>query len=236
MTEKIHGTNGTTIMQNDVLRQEAEKRLAGREETAPDSTVRTADEIMHELRVHQIELEMQNEALTASQIALEESRDKFSDLYDFAPVGYVTLTKAGVIAEANLTAATILGIERGKLINNRIRKYIANEDLESWDWYFLGMLRHGEKNGCDLKFLRTDGGLISTRIESIRLDHDRIEPVVRTAIIDVTDRARVEEKLARSDHELNELAAAYDTINAGQAELKKPVGEQPDRVHLPPQH
>ena len=76
-----------------------------------------AQQLIHELQVHQIELEMQNEELRNAQQQLNESLAKYSDLYDFAPVGYVTADREGLILEANLTFAGQLGIERGRLIN-----------------------------------------------------------------------------------------------------------------------
>ncbi len=87
------------------LQSAAEQRLACAPE--PDSS-RTAEELLHALQVHQIELEMQNEALRLTQIALEESRDGYLDLYEFAPVGYLTLTDSGLIAAINLNGAALL--------------------------------------------------------------------------------------------------------------------------------
>ncbi|MHB8950367.1 MAG: hypothetical protein ACYC4S_15075 [Rhodoferax sp.] len=76
-----------------------------------------AEELLHELQVHQIELEMQNAALREAQLELEASRDRYVDLYDFAPLGYLTLTLDGLIQEVNLTAAGWLGVVRGQLLN-----------------------------------------------------------------------------------------------------------------------
>ncbi|MDO8311172.1 MAG: hypothetical protein Q7T25_04460, partial [Sideroxyarcus sp.] len=87
----------------DPLRTSAEAQLR----YAPDTKQmpRPAEKLMHELQVHQIELEMQNETLRQAQIALEGSRDRYVDLYDFAPVGYLTLNHEGMIDEINLTGA-----------------------------------------------------------------------------------------------------------------------------------
>ena len=82
-----------------------------------------ANSLIHELRVHQIELEMQNEELRRVQNDLEISRSRYADLYDFAPVGYLTLNKHGQIVDLNLTAARQLGIERGRLINKHFQYF-----------------------------------------------------------------------------------------------------------------
>ncbi len=94
------------------LRRRAEERIATAEVSPEDLSPAEAVRLIHELQVHQIELELQNDELRLSQARLEESRSRYADLYDFAPVGYLTLDERGAIVEANLTAATMLGRER----------------------------------------------------------------------------------------------------------------------------
>src|SRR5512139_1996774 len=90
-------------------------------------SLRETREVVHELQVHQIELEMQNDELRKAQEEIEASRSKYSDLYDFAPVGYVTLTGTGRIKEINLTGANLLGVERSRMVGNAFRDFVALE-------------------------------------------------------------------------------------------------------------
>ncbi len=106
-----HGSNKST------LKAAAEEKLAKSAGVVMELKEKTPEEIIHELRVHQIQLEIQNEPLRRIQLELEESRDKRQGFYDFAPiVGYFTLTHTGVIADVNLTVASLLRIPHPKLI------------------------------------------------------------------------------------------------------------------------
>ena len=102
-------------------------RDVARRSAAPDPGLPPAD-LLHELQVHQIELEMQNEELRRSQVALEAARDRYQDLYDFAPVGYLTVGASGLIEEVNLTGASLLGAERNKLIGRPFVAFVAPDD------------------------------------------------------------------------------------------------------------
>src|ERR1700682_3649925 len=101
-------------------------------------------------RVHQIELEVQNDELRRTQLALKESRDRYVDLYEFAPVGYLTLNHQALVAEANLTAAALLGEDRKKLLKRRFASSVAPEDRDRWGQCFATMIAHEEPQSCEL--------------------------------------------------------------------------------------
>lgn len=105
---------------SDQLHRAAKAKLLS--EQPPNVLNRSAEVLLHELQAHQVELEMQNETLRQAHIEMEISRDRYVDLYDFSPVSYLTLSSAGTISEANLTAAELLGEEHRKLINRRLAK------------------------------------------------------------------------------------------------------------------
>jgi PAS domain S-box-containing protein len=156
-----------------------------------------------ELRVNQIELRMQAEELRKAQLALELSRDKYLDLYDFAPLGYFTLNDRVLIEEMNLTGATLLGVERSKLVDARFRKFIDPEYFEQWDRYFLNVLNQGQKQSCPIIIKRGDGSTFPARLESIRITGGNKEnPTVRVAISDITHIWQVETALRMSNKKL----------------------------------
>ena len=174
------------------LRDGAEEQLARVPKCSADLKGQTPEQLIHELQVHQIELETQAEELRRAQLALKESRDKFLDLYDFAPTGYLTLTDKALIAEMNLAGATLLGVERSKLINTRFRKFIAPEFLEQWDQYFVNLLKQEEKQTCILTLKRGDGSTVPARLEGIRLTGSDGVIAAHIAISDITDIWQIE--------------------------------------------
>jgi PAS domain S-box-containing protein len=187
------------------LRDAAEQKLAGSQGLPSGPPGQTPEELIHELQVHQIELEMQADELKRIQQSLEISRCKYMDLYDFAPVGYLTLSKNAVIEEGNLTGAALFGLDRRNLIKDRFRKFVAADDRERWDQHFVSVLHSEEKLNCELKLTKNDGSLFHARVESIRMARENEDPMIRIAISDISDRKRDEEEIKRLSEERKTL-------------------------------
>jgi PAS domain S-box-containing protein len=214
----------------DTLRSRAERTLAGQPPGSSAIDSSTQEKLLHELQVHQIELEMQNEALREAHLALMVSRDNYLDLYEFAPVGYLTITSKAVISEANLTIAALLGVARRDLIKDRFRKFIAPDDLGCWDRHFLAVMRSGEKLTCDLRLLKSDGSLLSARLESIRTERGHEDPVIRIAISDITAQKRAEEELIDRSRKIDatniNLIAVSEELQRNQVSLSTLLEEK----------
>ena len=142
-----------TQQQKDAeLRQAAEERLQENAQVGLGMDTNDLPRLVHELQVHQIELEMQNGELRQTRSELEAALSLYTELYDFAPVGYVTLTTEGLITTINLRGAALLGSERKSLQNKRFASYISKNDQTRWNQLFLD--------------LRMNGGIDSTELES----------------------------------------------------------------------
>ena len=145
----------------DELRRRAEQRV--REQAAEKAELGRAISpeelrlVLHDLRVHQIELEMQNEELRRTQADLEASRARYFDLYDLAPVGYFTINEDGLILEANFTAATLLGVARGALIKQPLTRFIVPEDQDRYYLHRKRLFATGARQILDLQLRRENG-------------------------------------------------------------------------------
>ncbi|HEY9207016.1 MAG TPA: ATP-binding protein [Candidatus Methanoperedens sp.] len=159
--------------------------------------------IVHELQVHQIELEMQNEELRRTQNELEESRNRYSNLYDFAPVSYFTFDRDGQILEVNLTGANLLGIEREYLIKKSFSRYIS---LKSRDVFYLHLRKvFGTKTRqiCEIKLVDKNKNNFYIQLESLAVqDSEGNFSQCRTVIVNITELKRAEEKLLKAHDEL----------------------------------
>ena len=172
------------------LRAEAEARFA-RDRGARASSEPSAA-LLHELQVHQIELEMQNEELRTTQVALEESRDGYLDLYEFAPVGYLALAESGLIREANLAACDLLGVERASLRGRRFAGFVVPESLASWGRLVSAVGSSANRSAGDLTLQRKDGSLLDCHLECLRLAGGDGATSMRIALIDVTEQRKAE--------------------------------------------
>ncbi len=146
------------------------------------------DELIHNLRVHQIELEIQNEELREAQLKLEESRLKYFDLYNFVSDGYFTLNKEGIILEANLGAATLLGEERRGLINSSFIKYINPNDRNKFHHHCMEVMKTSIKHTVDIKLLKKGNGSFYVHMDTLNvLDEYNNFKEFRISITDITE-------------------------------------------------
>ena len=158
MTKKVPKSK-----QTDDLRKRAEKKIPGLIKSIGKISASEIQKLVHELHVHQIELEMQNEALRKSQAETAESQHKYSDLYDFAPVGYFTFDRKGHIIEANVTGASFLGMEKRSLAKQPFQRFLAPGISASSNPIFRKPMKHKSKQNCNLKLIREGRHILSTR-------------------------------------------------------------------------
>jgi PAS domain S-box-containing protein len=160
--------------------------------------------LIHELRVHQIELEMQNEELRQAHAQIEESRERYADLYDFAPVGYLTLDDKGQVLEANLAAAAQLGTERAHLIETIFPLYVNPEDRQQARLHIMTVFKTKGRQTCELRLKPKGGEEFYARLESVFIENTNGEGRCRTSISDISYAKRAEEALHRTHDELEE--------------------------------
>jgi four helix bundle suffix protein len=178
------------------LRKRAEEQAGTRE--PPSLSVQTPAEIqqmLHELRVHQIELEMQNEELRRARAELEASRARYFDLYDLAPVGHVTVSEKGMILEANITAATLLGRNRCELNKQLLTRFILKEDQELYYMHRRRLFETGSPQACELRLMKPDGTVCWTRLEATAAEGPDGAPACRVVLSDITERKQAEASL-----------------------------------------
>ena len=126
------------------------------------------------LRIHQTELEMQNDELSKKQAELESLRLKYTELYDMLPAGYFTLNENGVILEANLTGADLLGVSRGDLLKQPFSSFINNDDQDAFYLHRKELFNSNKPQTCELWMKRNDGSYFPAYLKAISLDHDNI--------------------------------------------------------------
>jgi PAS domain S-box-containing protein len=168
------------------LRHEAEKKLAHLEKISSGGDAEDIQKLVHELQVHQIELEMQNEELRRVQNDLEISRSRYADLYDFAPVGYLTLNKHGQIVDLNLTAARQLGIERGRLVNKNFQYFVFKPDKKEFLSHLNALFDKHERQITEVRLSPRDGKQFFVRLESIYWELERDAGLCRINMSDVS--------------------------------------------------
>lgn len=169
------------------------KSLAGDFDGLSEETVK---ELFHELKVHQIELEMQNDELRKTRDSLEISRAKYFDLYDLAPVGYLTLDNKGLILEANLTSANILGLPRENLVNQPFSRFINNEDFPIYFANQKKLLENKVPQSYEIDIVNSKGKSVCVLLELNILQFGESSQICRVIMSDIAEYKLAQKKIA----------------------------------------
>ena len=205
------------------LRRQAEEKLKeatrGSEDLSEMSPEKMAS-LIHELQVHQIELEMQNDELRRIQGELEKTRDRYSELYDFAPSGYATLSEKGLILEANLTCAILLGSERSLLLGKPFSRFIAKDAQNDYYFFLRNLLETKAPQACELKLKRESSEPVLARLDCI-VKKDAVGRVLNilAAITDITERKKMDKELQKAHDKLEQQ------VEERTAELRRALSE-----------
>ena len=186
------------------LRRQAEEAVARMARTQLASG--NEEKTMHELLVHQVELEMQNEELRRLQTTLDAERTRYFDLFDLAPVGYVALDEANAILEANLTAATLLGLPREKLSRLPLTRVIEPGDQDAFYLARKQLLATEKPQTCELRMKKSDGTHFWARLEITKALEQKGGEFCRASISDISAAVGVRASLARREEEYRLLA------------------------------
>lgn len=208
------GTKKKTADQASDLRRRAEK-MATREDLSKAESSQAGmssaelQHLVHELRVHQIELEIQNEELRRAHFELEILKDRYVDLYDFAPVGYVTLGIDGRITEANLEICRLLGVERSRLIRQPLSRFVLEEERDLLYLHLKRAQELGERVVCEIRMTKKNGEEFAASLQSrCTLDEAGEAIGCRCIVQDISERRRAELERLRHIQTLGSLVHA----------------------------
>jgi len=211
------------------LRSRAEKHIAENPGIADMSSANSL-KLVHELQVHQIELEMQNQELESTKTAAEESSIRFSDLYNFSPVGYVTLDEKGIILEANLTFVQMTGLDKKHILQKPFCSFVVSEDESGFLEFFHRLVPSNTKAEVEIRITRKDGSIFYAQIEAIGFKKsEKSFQQYLLAILDITDRIETQKLLLIRSEQLvfanKELEAfSYSVSHDLRAPLRAMMG------------
>ncbi|MDP3708177.1 MAG: PAS domain S-box protein [Polaromonas sp.] len=189
-----------TLNEGAELRRHAEQQVASHPDLPAEGD--SAQRLLHELQVYQIELEMQNEALREAQQEAESALERYVELYDHAPVGYLSLSRTGIIDRANLAAAGLLGLERSKLIRRNFEFFVVRHDVPAYRALMARVYAGGAKEVLELE-LALEGKL--PRFVRVEASADESGKNARVAMLDITERKRAEQVLKDNEEKFRSI-------------------------------
>ena len=211
MTKQPH-KDDLSVSSALTLRRQAEKiaqaSAARSLEALKAMTPEAILKMLHELQVHQIELEMQNQELQRTHVELDAARERYFDLYDLAPIGYCTLNKQSIILEINLTAATLLGVARWILLKQPLFRFIFKDDQDIFYLHRKQLFQTGESQTCELRMVKPDGTQFWVQLTETAVQSYNREPFCRVVLSDISERKKAEAELELHRFHLEQLVSS----------------------------
>lgn len=192
----------SNFLNRETLRQQAEVLFKSNNESHLEA-------LNKELQIHQIELEIQNEQLRETQIELEAMRDKYMSLYEFAPVGYLTLNSDHLMLETNFTFAMLLGYSKRDLLNQKFTNLILTYDQDLFYFHRKECINPQSPQSCELRLCKKEGGMVWVQLEMVIDHHSEANESFRVTVNDISKLKEAEEKLAEQAQEDLNLAYSY---------------------------
>ena len=217
--EPAANSGGNELDAAQLLRQRAQARLPGRflggAELIEELSPQAMREALHELRLHQIELEMQNDELRRTRYELDAQRDRYFDLYDLAPVGYCTLSEQGLIVSANLTIAKLLDTERSALLGQCFNRFVCREQQDRYYLYVKQLLQTQESQVCELPMQTLQGHVFWVHLAAVALPAQDAGQILRVTVSDITERMHARQLLSDNMAALQLRDQALSQISEG---------------------
>lgn len=215
----IPDPSDTRAMKRQIAEARMRMQTTRLNEDAASLSPEAIRQMLHELGVHQIELEMQNQELREAQVALDAARDRYFDLYDLAPVGYFAVSEHGTVRQANLTAARMLGLVRSALQNKTLSRFILNEDQDIYYLHRKNLLESELAQSFDLRMLKSDQSTFWAHLTmSTGLDADgQLE--LRVVVDDINDRWLLQQDLLAKNKALEHAIVVADNANQAKSDF-----------------
>ena len=167
------------------------------------------DPVIHELEVHQLELEIQNEELRRAQLEAEEARDRYLDLYELSPVGYLTVDRSGRMLEANRSAETMVGVPKHELIGRAFQSILSEVDADCFYLHLRRVFELKSKQRCEVMINRADGTSFPALLDSIVMVK---QAICLTTIVDLTEKRKAEAELREAVARFHQLTEQIEDV------------------------
>jgi PAS domain S-box-containing protein len=197
--------NKAKTVKSKQLRKQAEELLYIQPELGETLNLKNRQELLHELSVYQIKLERQNEELQSTQQLLEDSRNRYFELYELAPVGYFMLHADNLIAEGNVAGAKLLGLPKRFINKERFSSFILKEDQALFYQHRSAVLKTNLKQSCELRLINKNHGIIYVRLDSLPVNASPYENYIWIAVTDITVNKQAEVALQESESRYRSL-------------------------------